>query len=143
MNEYVEPIKYEKTKWPYVLSETYIFYLNRTLKFRDRDQDVITHPYMWLCRDYVQIREGYAWDGPSGPTFDTENSIRASLLHDAIYQAIREKLIPPRNRRIADAEFRDVLRADGMDFIRRWVWWIAVRLFGGRVVNKNNLTMGE
>jgi hypothetical protein len=32
------------------------------------------------------IEEGYAWDGPSGPTFDTKNFMRGSLVHDILYQ---------------------------------------------------------
>ena len=31
------------------------------------------------------IKNGYAWDGPSGPTFDTKNFMRGSLVHDALY----------------------------------------------------------
>ena len=32
------------------------------------------------------IKKGYAWDGPSGPTIDTPNFMRGSLVHDALYQ---------------------------------------------------------
>ena len=31
------------------------------------------------------IRPGYAWDGPSGPTFDTPSFMRGSLIHDVLY----------------------------------------------------------
>ena len=34
----------------------------------------------------LTIRKGYAWDGPSGPTIDTLNFMRGSLVHDALYQ---------------------------------------------------------
>jgi len=39
------------------------------------------------------IRKGYAWDGPSGPTVDTRDSLRGSLVHDALYQLMREGYI--------------------------------------------------
>ena len=38
----------------------------------------------------LTIRKGYAWDGPSGPTIDTKDFMRGSLVHDALYQLLRE-----------------------------------------------------
>lgn len=49
------------------------------------------------------------------------------------------------DRRTADAEFRACVAAMGMDDerwwrpvwrLRSWRWWLAVRLFGGRVVSR-------
>jgi hypothetical protein len=37
-----------------------------------------------------QESKGYAWNGPSGPTLDTRNFMRGSLVHDALYQLMRE-----------------------------------------------------
>jgi len=37
----------------------------------------------------ISIKRGYAWDGPSGPTIDTLNFMRGSIVHDALYQLIR------------------------------------------------------
>ncbi|MGH7536144.1 MAG: DUF1353 domain-containing protein, partial [Gemmatimonadales bacterium] len=37
-------------------------------------------------RGYLTVKEGYAWDGPSGPTVDTKDFMRGSLVHDALYQ---------------------------------------------------------
>lgn len=39
----------------------------------------------------LKIEAGYAWDGPSGPTIDTKTFIRGSLIHDALYQLMREE----------------------------------------------------
>lgn len=39
----------------------------------------------------LKIDAGYAWDGPSGPTIDTKTFIRGSLVHDALYQLMREE----------------------------------------------------
>ena len=33
---------------------------------------------------FLIIKKGYAWDGPSGPTIDTPNFMRGSLVHDAL-----------------------------------------------------------
>ena len=32
----------------------------------------------------LTIEKGYAWDGPSGPTFDSLNFMRDSLVHDVL-----------------------------------------------------------
>ena len=58
------------------------------------DYEIITTiiPYGSVSNDYVAIDctglltvfKGYAWDGPSGPTFDTKTFMRGSLVHDAI-----------------------------------------------------------
>ena len=79
----------------------------------------------------VAVAPGYAWDGPSGPTVDTRNSMRASLVHDVLYQAMREGGLPQEARAWADREFRRMLKAEGMWWPRRWVWWAAVRMLGG------------
>jgi hypothetical protein len=39
------------------------------------------------------ISPGYAWDGASGPTYDSKSSMRASLVHDALYQLMRLGLL--------------------------------------------------
>jgi hypothetical protein len=75
-------------------------------------------------------RKGYAWDGASGPTIDTKNSMRAALLHDAGYQLMREKLLSLDYKAYFDEEFYRILRADGMSWIRAWIWYNAVRDFG-------------
>ena len=38
----------------------------------------------------LTIRKGFAWDGASGPTFDTKNSMRASLVHDVFCVCMRD-----------------------------------------------------
>ena len=40
------------------------------------------------------IRNGYSWDGPSGPTIDTKNFMQGSLIHDALCQLMREIILP-------------------------------------------------
>lgn len=50
----------------------------------------------------LTIKNGYAWDGASGPTIDTPNAMRGPLVHDALYQLIREGFLPMDFRQNAD-----------------------------------------
>jgi len=68
----------------------------------------------------LSIRPGYAWDGPSGPTIDTKNFMRGSLVHDALYQLMRMELLPQSCRLLADEELHRACRDDGMSWIRAW-----------------------
>jgi len=83
---------------------------------------------------FLAITEGFCWDGPSGPTFDTPNFRRGSLYHDALYGLGSKGLLAPGWRRAADLELIRVCREDGMSWLRsRWVYlgvraggWVAV-----------------
>ena len=74
----------------------------------------------------------YAWDGPSGPTIDTPDAMRASLVHDGLYQALRDRRLLPKARKAADVEFLRVLKKDDMFCLRRWSWYLGVRWFASR-----------
>lgn len=79
----------------------------------------------------LEIFKGYAWDGPSGPTFDTANFMRGSLVHDALYQAIREGYLPRSLRDAADRELQKICIEDGMTAARAWWVYTGVKLGGG------------
>jgi hypothetical protein len=80
----------------------------------------------------LTVKSGYAWDGPSGPTIDTLNFMRGALVHDALYQLMREKYLDEKTfRKTADWLLREICRADGMSRIRAWWVYAAVRLGGG------------
>lgn len=87
-------------------------------------------PYIVLGRGLLHIKEGYSWDGPSGPTWDTTNFMRGSLEHDALYQLIREGQLPRSVRRVADLRLFNVCREDGMSLFRAGYVYLAVRVFG-------------
>ncbi len=79
----------------------------------------------------LDIKTGYMWDGPSGPTIDTESFMRASLVHDALYQLIREGVLPVKPyRKRADKLLLKICEEDGMSFVRRQYVYQAVRWFG-------------
>lgn len=91
----------------------------------------IDHDYIRLDTDgTLTIRRGYAWDGPSGPTFDSKNFMRGSLVHDALYQLIGEGLLPLSDRALADEELRRICSEDGMSTIRAWWVYQGVHWFG-------------
>ena len=79
----------------------------------------------------LTIKKGYAWDGPSGPTIDTPNFMRGSLVHDALYQLIREKLLAQKIRKDADVLLWLICQKDGMSKRRADYVYHAVRMFGG------------
>lgn len=89
-------------------------------------------PWLELTSDgSLRIREGFSWDGPSGPAVDTPRTMRASLAHDALYLLIRVGALPWSVRALADATYRALLLAHGVHPFRAWYHWAAVRLFGG------------
>ena len=84
---------------------------------------IIDTKYIALSeRGILCIYEGYAWDGPSGPTIDTKNFMRGSLVHDALYQLIREGHLPSDERYTADKLLQMICKQDGMCKAR--AWWV-------------------
>jgi len=78
----------------------------------------------------LTIREGYAWDGPSGPTVDSSCFMRGSLAHDAIYQLIREGALDASWKDTADRMLQRMCREDGMTRLRAWWVYQGVARFG-------------
>ena len=78
----------------------------------------------------LTISEGYAWDGPSGPTIDTKNFMRGSLVHDALYQLIRQKYLGMEDRLYTDQLLQHMCRTDGMSALRAFIVYLGVHWFG-------------
>jgi hypothetical protein len=91
----------------------------------------ISTPWLKLgTQGGLVISKGYCWDGPSGPTLDTPSFMRASLVHDAIYQLIRTGFLPQEHQKYADILIGIMCKEDGMAWFRRkYVVW-ALRRFG-------------
>ena len=93
-----------------------------------RDAPTIDRPYITLLpTGWLTVGERYAWDGPSGPTFDTKHNMRASLFHDALCQLIGEGLLDKKYRKYADQLFHKHLLEDGMSKWKAWCYYQAVR----------------
>ena len=58
-------------------------------------------------------KKGYAWDGITGPMFNTKSFHRSSLFHDIVCQAINEGRLDPSWRPQGDKEFRRIAIMDG------------------------------
>ena len=70
------------------------------------------------------LREGYAWDGASGPAIDTRTILRGSLAHDALYQMLRLGVLPESMWKDCNDVLYRLCLEDGMSKIRAsWVRW--------------------
>ncbi len=101
------------------------------MRLRVRPDEDISTEFISLERDgFLRIKRGYAWDGPSGPTIDTPDFMRGSLVHDALYQLMRQEKLSRTYRPAADMELKLICLQDGMSRIR--AWWVhrGVRLGG-------------
>lgn len=95
--------------------------------------------YIHLSKEgMLTISEGYAWDGPSGPTIDTKNFMRGSLVHDALYQMIRQKALGMEHRLYADQLLRQMCRTDGMSAFRALIVYLGVHWFGASAAQPKN-----
>ena len=117
-------IKY-KAGYKYQIWEDY----EHQLSYHFRAKENFETPFLKLDTGaLLTVKQGYAYDGPSGPTIDTKNSMRGALVHDCLFQFMRMGLISPDRRKEADKEFKRLLIEDGMSKIRAQIWYIGVRL---------------
>jgi hypothetical protein len=128
------PITYRRTHdYKYQLLEDYIYQTDikgKLIRFAVPAWGITKH-IVWLTEDgELTIMAGYAWDGPSGPGIDTKNFMRGSLVHDVIYQLLREKLLPEEFRENADRYIRDICLEDGMSKLRAWWVYHGLRFAG-------------
>lgn len=123
-------IKYKRLKiYKYELTCDYLFSINLNR--------AITTDYITINNNVMCIYKGYRWDGPSGPAIDTMTFMRASLIHDALYQLIREGYLGEQNRIFADKLMKTICLEDGMNYFRAWWCYFGVRLRGWRSTIKD------
>jgi len=78
----------------------------------------------------LTIKKSYAWDGPSGPTIDTRDFMRGSLVHDALYQLMRLSALDHKvHRQRADEILKEICLEDGMCSFRAWYVYQMLHLF--------------
>lgn len=88
--------------------------------------------YVTLQKDGLLLfKQGYRWDGASGPTWDTLSCRRAALVHDGLYQLLRTGNLPQSYKNAADRILYELCIEDGMSRFRAWYWWKGVQMFGG------------
>jgi len=112
--------------YKYALLEPYTFETGFSLP------KAVAEPNGWVklsATGRLVMKQGYAWDGPSGPTLDTKDFMRGSLVHDALYQLMRLKLLDRRLRKRADVLLWMICLEDGMPKARANYVYHAVRVF--------------
>lgn len=129
----------------YQVIEGHKYRVDKDAEFNTGIRDcTFAHKYFWMNKAGVlTILSGYLWDGPSGISFDTKNFMRGSLLHDALYQAIREGHLDVSLKKKADELLRDQCREDNMSKIRSWYVYKAVRKFGRKSVQRDGGVSGK
>ena len=113
-----------------IRTEPYTYTVERDISSRW----LILRPYGDLL-----ILKDYAWDGASGPAMDTKSIMRGALVHDGLYQLMREGGLPLSYRKSADKLLRKMCREDGMMWIRAWWVYLAVRIFGKEAATSGNV----
>ena len=79
----------------------------------------------------LTVKNGFAWDGPSGPVSDNVFNMRASMVHDAFYQLMRRKKVSPRKYRDkADKLFQKLCVEDGVEKKVARAYYAALKIAG-------------
>jgi|GEM_PF-908278 len=68
----------------------------------------------------LTARQGYPWDGNSGPFPDTKSSIEASCGHDILCDFVNEGLLPFFLQPLIDQEYYIIC-------VRKGMWWRLAR----------------
>lgn len=75
------------------------------------------------------VLTGFEWDFGSGPATDTPEVVIASMAHDAICNMVNDEQLPPEARVVADKFYEDVLKEQGVGWIRRKIHYLILKLF--------------
>lgn len=125
-----------KSGYRYKLDEVYV----HELSFNAFDAKQIG-AWVSLVDSRLVISNGYAWDGASsGLPWTPKKWIRPSLVHDALYQLIREGQLPMERREDADMVFYQLMRENQVNVIVAFTAYLAVRVFGNYCLRKGKKT---
>jgi len=112
------------SKWKYITCSEYKCYVGIVFG------GAIEHPFIKIKSGFLYIKEGYSWDGASFFP-DIMTIMRGSLVHDALYQLMREGLLHNSRRKKADNLLRFICREDGMNKLLSDIVYYGVRFFAG------------
>ena len=112
-------IKY-RAGYKYQLAEDYV------VEIGILDYNIDTEYIKLTPSGTLTIKKGYAWDGCSGPTKDDKTNMRGGLVHDSLYQLLREGHLPEELRSVADAMLQSICIEDGMNRFRAWYYFKGV-----------------
>lgn len=123
-----------RSDYKYQLAKAY------QIKIPIKPRSAIATEYIDLdTQGNLEVKNGYAWDGPSGPVKDTKENLRASLIHDALYQLMRhEKLSSRTHRKASDQLFKDICKADGVSNFWASIYYKGLRKYGKPAASPQN-----
>jgi len=129
-------MKYRKVNGKYQTTLTVCFYLPAFEHHKG-----FTSDWYWMGQGVLYIEKGFIWDGTSGPTIDTPNTMVPGLIHDALYRAIRDGHLSPADKDAADKvllEYMSRIPTGGSSSwwrtIRARYFYTAVKLCGHRSI---------
>ena len=97
----------------------------------------------WPCptcsKGVLAIHAGYAWDGASGPVIDRPSVMRASLIHDALYQLIREGHLSIKFRDQCDRLFKRLCIEDGTNKFLAHIYYLGLKYAGGPAASPSSI----
>ena len=110
------------------------------IKINIRPRKDIDTEFIKLKRSgHLTVARGYAWDGPSGPVVDTRQNMRASLVHDALYQLMRKKLLSVKTHKDkADKLFKKMCIEDGVSRTTAQIYYFGLKLGGKPATDPRN-----
>ena len=89
----------------------------------------ITTDFILLSGRHLCLKMCYAWDGASGPCPDVKTVMTGALVHDALYQLMRLKLVDAKYRKQADEELKRFSIESGMPKFWANIVYLGVRWF--------------
>lgn len=95
--------------------------------------------FIKLKDGFLTAKSGYAFDGPSGPTFDTDDFMTPALFHDVGYQLMRLKLLPQSCRKKLDRLLVSLAKDRGMPWWRRRYVLFFVRKFASNAASPDSV----
>ena len=126
----------KRKKYKYKLHKHY--YIKVDIETTDKFN---TNKWLGINSDgELYIYEGYTWDGATC-AINTRNFMIGSLVHDALYQLIREGIIDKSYKDKCDRILHDICRDCGMSKIR--AWWVleGVKRFGHKAIKSRVITV--
>jgi len=91
------------------------------------DEDIVTKWWTLTRSGLLLLKDGYAWDGASGPTFDTKSSMAPSAEHDAFCRMMRDSSLDyARWQDKVNEFFQERCEEDGMNPLRARIWHAGV-----------------
>ena len=108
----------------------------------------VNHDWFLIHGGTIRIKDGYMWDGTSGPTMQTRGNRLAGLVHDALYQCIRGGYLDASWKDFADRQLRHLVATYRSNrcvthilrpwrHFRGWYYYWGVRWFGAASVKPN------